>query len=82
MLSNWSMPTDSSDHLSHPQVLPSFFDRKPDRSLRLCVDYRGPYNIPGHVGIDGQDCLEGHDRSYVPRQAGKGLILPGNLFVG
>ena len=24
MLSNWSMPTDSSDHLSHLQVLPFF----------------------------------------------------------
>ena len=24
MLSNWSMPTDSLDHPSHPQVLPSF----------------------------------------------------------
>ena len=40
IVSNWSMPTGSSDHPSHPQVLPFFpilFDRKSDKSLWLCV---------------------------------------------
>ena len=40
MLLSWSTPTGSSDHQSHPQVLPSFpiiFDWKLDGSLWLCV---------------------------------------------
>ena len=53
-----------------PAGAPIFFDQKSDGSFRLCVNYRGPYNVPGHVGFDG------HGRSYAPRQAGKGLLLP------
>ena len=81
------MPTGSSDHLNYPQVLPSFLTGSRTDPFRLCVDYKG-YNVPGHVGFDGQNghdshvSLDGYDKSYTPRQAGKGLILPGNLFVG
>ena len=28
------------------------FDWKSGGSFRLCVDYRGPYNVAGHVGFD------------------------------
>ena len=28
------------------------FDWKSGGSFRLCINYRGPYNIPGHVGFD------------------------------
>ena len=88
MLLNWSMPMGSSDHLNYPQVLPSFLTGRRTDPFRLCVDYRSPYNIPDYVGFDGQNShdshvsLNGHDRSYAPKQARKGLILPGNLFVG
>ena len=52
-----------------PTGAPMLFDRKSDGSFRLCVNYRGPYNVPGHVGFDS------HGRFYAPRQAGKGLLL-------
>ena len=61
---------------------PILFNRELDRSFRLCVDYKGPYNVLGHVGFDGQNdhdnhvSFDGHDRSYAPRQARKGLTLP------
>ena len=58
-----------------PAGAPILFDRKSGGSFRLCVNYRGPYNIPGHVGFDG------HGRSYAPRQAGKGLILSEDLLL-
>ena len=51
------------------------FDRKSGGSFRLCVNYRGPHNIPGHVNFDG------HGRSYAPRQAEKGLILSEDLLL-
>ena len=52
-----------------PAGAPILFDRKSSGSFRSYVNYRGPYNVPGHVGFDG------HGRSYALRQAGKGLIL-------
>ena len=75
------MPTGSSDYLNYPQVLPFFLTGRQTDPFRLCVNYRGPYNVPGHVGFDGQNghdshvSLDSHDRSYAPRQAGKGLTL-------
>ena len=68
-------------------MLPSFLTGSRMDHFWLCVDYRGPYKVPDHVGFDGQNghnshvSLDGHDKSYTPRQAGKVLILPGNLFV-
>ena len=65
-----------------PVGAPIFFDWESDGSFWLCVDYKSPYNVPGHVGFNGQNghdshvSLDGHDRSYAPRQARKGLTLP------
>ena len=85
-LNDYAIKLVEADGFIRPSKLPAgtpiFFDRKSNGSLRLYVDYRGPYNVLDHVGFDGQGSFEGHDRSYVPRQAGKGLILSGNLFVG
>ena len=65
-----------------PVGAPILFERESDGSFRLCINYKSPYNVPGHVGFDGQNghdshvSLNGHDRSYAPRKAGKGLTLP------
>ena len=82
------MPTSSSDHLNYSQVLLSSLTKSQTDPFWLCIDYRGLYNISGHVDFDGQNghnnhvSLDAHNRSYTPRQAEKGLILPGNLFIG
>ena len=65
-----------------PAVASIFFDQKPDGFIWLYIDYKGPYNVPGHIGSDSQGSLKGYDKSYILRQAGKGLILLGNFFVG
>ena len=44
-----------------PTSAPILFNRKLGGSFWLCVNYRGPYNVPDHVGFDG------HGRSYAPR---------------
>ena len=49
-----------------PAGTPILFDWKSDGSFWLCVNYRGPYNVPGHVGFNSHDnysSLDSHSKA-------------------